>query len=74
MPTKVMPICTVERKRLGDSANFKARAAPLFPFSAFDCKSPLHEDTIAISVMANTPLATRSTSTMEISRKAEFMK
>ena len=38
-----------------------------------DCKSHLREETMAISVMANTPLASKRTKTKTISSTTELM-
>src|SRR5215207_5728286 len=51
-----MPICTVERKRVGESANFSAARAPLSPASARSLRRALREETSAVSDMAKRPL------------------
>src|SRR5258706_7992971 len=51
----VMPICTVDRKRVGSWLSSSARAAPWSPSSASFCSRPLREATSAISDIANAP-------------------
>src|SRR5690606_14165480 len=56
-PTRVMPIWTVARKRLGDSASSSARRAFASPSAALTRRRDLRAETTAISDMANTPFA-----------------
>jgi hypothetical protein len=51
-----MPICTVERKRFGESASSSAARAPLSPASARCLRRALREETSAVSDMAKKPL------------------
>src|SRR6476646_5319946 len=51
----VMPICTVDRKRVGSWLSSSARAAPWSPSSASFCSRPLREATSAISDIAKAP-------------------
>jgi len=56
-PTSVMPIWTVARKRLGDSASSSARRALASPSAALTRRRDFLAETTAISDMANTPFA-----------------
>ena len=67
MPTKVMPICTVDRKRPGSSARASARLAPLRPVSAKALSFERRAETIASSDRANTPFKTTRHTTIKIS-------
>src|SRR5215218_8703091 len=51
-----MPICTVERKRFGESASSRATRAPLSPASTRCLSCALREETSAVSDMAKRPL------------------
>ena len=64
MPMRVMPICTVERKPVGSSVSFSARAAPRLPDLAMVSSRARRAETMASSDMAKKPLSTTSTSTM----------
>src|SRR5215218_2004372 len=55
MPTRVMPIWTVERKRPGSSASLSAVLAPARPVSAIAFRRALRADTMASSDRANSP-------------------
>ena len=68
MPTSVMPICTVERKRLGASASSSATFARPLPWSARRRNRAFFEDTTAISAIAKTPFAISNRKMMAISR------
>ena len=67
MPIRVIPICTVESKLLGELANSKATFAFLLPRLADCCKRTFRAERIAISDIANTPLATIRRKTIRIS-------
>jgi hypothetical protein len=59
-----MPICTVERKRFGESASSSAERAPSSPASA-RCLSPaLRAETSAVSDMEKRPLRRIKTTTI----------
>ena len=73
MPTMVMPICTVERKRVGSSARVNAMRAGVDPSSASFFNRARREETTEISAMANTPLASRSRKMIRISTSSGFM-
>ena len=60
---RVMPTCTVDKKRVGFSASSSATWAPAVPCSAMRFKRDLREATKAISAVANKPLAKINTST-----------
>ena len=53
---KVIPLCTVERKRPGSAARSSAHCAPLLPLRAIAFRRASREDTIASSLIARTPL------------------
>ena len=55
-PIREMPICTVERKRLGESARFSAPRAPPSPDSARCLRPALRAETSAVSDMEKRPL------------------
>jgi hypothetical protein len=57
MPTSVMPIWTVDRKRPGSSASLRAARAPERPASAMVLSRGLRAETTASSESANTPLS-----------------
>jgi hypothetical protein len=63
-PTKVMPICTVERKRPGSVASASARREPMTWRSTSACNRARREDTIASSASANRPLRRISATTI----------
>ncbi len=63
MPMRVMPICTVERKPVGSSASFSARAAPRLPDLAMVSRRARRAETMASSDMAKKPLSTTRTKT-----------
>src|SRR3546814_5860764 len=62
----VMPICTVDRKRLGSAANASARLAPLRPAAASAFSRALRAETTASSDIANRPF--KQTSEIMIAR------
>src|SRR5437879_4538847 len=66
-PIKVMPIWTVERKRLGDRTSSSTVRARSSPSSARCLSRALRAETTAISVMAKGPLATNISKMMTIS-------
>lgn len=66
MPTSVMPIWTVDRKRLGSCANASAFAAAREPSSDNFCRRALREETTEISAIAKTPFASSRQNTMTI--------
>ena len=68
MPMRVMPTCTVERKPVGSSASFSARAAPRLPALAMVSSRARRAETVASSDMAKKPLSTTSTSTITMER------
>ena len=55
IPINVIPICTVERKRSGSFASFKAVPADLLPFFASAESFDLRADIRATSDMEKTP-------------------
>src|SRR5829696_7784904 len=57
MPTRVMPIWTVERNRPGSSASLRAVLAPARPVSAIVFRRALRADTMASSDRANSPFS-----------------
>src|SRR3546814_2032583 len=63
---RVMPICTVDRKRLGSAANASARLAPLRPAAASAFSRALRAETTASSDIANRPF--KQTSEIMIAR------
>ena len=67
MPTSVMPICTVDRKRVGDSASASAARARASPLSASCRRRTLRDDTTASSDIASRPLSPISARMMRIS-------
>ena len=68
MPTSVMPICTLDRNRLGSSISLSAARAPLLPRFDRSFNRALREDTTASSDMDNTPLISVSRSTKRSSK------
>ncbi len=56
MPTRVIPICTVERNLPGSAASASAVFAPLLPRSASSRRRAGRAETIAISDSEKTPL------------------
>ena len=58
MPTRVMPICTVERNLPGSAASCSAVFAPPLPRSASIRSRAVRAETIASSDIENTPLST----------------
>ena len=52
-----MPICTVDRKRLGSAASSSAALAPADPDLAIAFNRASRDETIASSLIANTPLS-----------------
>lgn len=56
IPTRVIPIWTVERKRSGAAARSKATPAPRLPWSARACSRAGRAETTDSSEAANTPL------------------
>ena len=58
IPTKVIPICTVERNLPGSPASSSAVAAATLPPSALACRRVCLAETIASSDIAKTPLST----------------
>jgi hypothetical protein len=69
-PTKVMPICTVERKRPGSVANARARREPMTWRSTSACNRARREETIASSASASRPLRRISATTIANSMKS----
>src|SRR5215208_5491281 len=69
-----MPICTVERKRFGDSASLRAARAPLSPASARSLRRALREETIAVSDMARRPLRRARTTMTAICSATPLMR
>ena len=57
MPINVMPICTVERNRVGLSESSSATPAPLEPEAARCCRRALRAEMIASSDMAKNPFS-----------------
>ena len=66
--TRVMPTCTVGRKRCGSSDNCRALAAPGTPLRSMTSSRARRTDTRASSLMANTPLSRISRKTMARSK------
>ena len=54
---RVMPICTVDKKRLGFSERRKAACAPLLPFLEALSSLNFREETKDISAMEKIPLS-----------------
>ncbi|HNR91571.1 MAG TPA: hypothetical protein PKO41_04000 [Dokdonella sp.] len=69
MPIEVMPICTVDMKRVGSCPNASAAAAPLSPRSARACRRERRAVTSAISDIENSPLRTIRAPRMAISMR-----
>ena len=67
-PTKVIPICTLDRNLPGSSASRIATLAPRLPLSAITRSRAVRDETMARSDMARTPLIRVSTKTSRISR------
>ena len=65
-----MPICAVDRKRLGSDASASARLAPLRPSWARALRRERRDETTASSESANSPLRAMRTSTTAISNTA----
>ena len=65
-----MPICTVDRKRLGSAASASARLAPLRPSWARALRRDRRDETTASSESAKSPLRAMRTSTTAISNTA----
>src|SRR6266404_2145 len=57
MAMTVMPICIVDRKRLGSRFNSRAMRAPSWPLSARFCSRALRAATIAISAIVKSALS-----------------
>src|SRR6056297_842951 len=66
-PTRVIPICTVERNRPGSRARFNAMDAPRSPRSARSFRRPARDETIASSDIARTPFKPTIRNTRTIS-------
>ena len=66
MPISVMPTCTVERKLVGSSPSFSARAAPRLPALAIASRRGRREETMASSDMAKKPFSTTRTRTIRM--------
>ena len=71
MPIKVMPICTVDRKRPGSAARSSATFAPLRPAFSMACRRGRRADTIASSDMAKMPLSATSARMMTMSTQGK---
>ena len=63
MPTRVMPICTVESMRPGSRASASARRAPRPPLRASASSRAGRAETTAISDMAKKPFSSTSART-----------
>jgi hypothetical protein len=63
----IIPLCVVEKKRVGFSARDSADWAPWSPSSTLCCKRAFRAVTIAISESAKTPFAAINRRTMRIS-------
>ncbi|MCY1542553.1 hypothetical protein D9M68_783070 [compost metagenome] len=72
-PIEVMPICTVDKKRVGSSPSLTASIAPRSPFSICRCRRALRAVTSAISDIANRPFSRISASNMAISIKVRAL-
>ncbi len=66
--TRVMPTCTVGRKRCGSSASRRALAAPARPLRSSTARRARRAETRASSLIANTPFSRISSSRSRISR------
>src|SRR5829696_1868559 len=73
IPISVMPVCTVERKRVGFRASTSAVSAPLLPSSARCCSLTLRAETIAISAREKNPLVRMSRIRISISVVGTFI-
>jgi tetratricopeptide (TPR) repeat protein len=67
MPTRLMPTCTVGRKRCGSSASASAAAAPRLPRRSIAISRPRRAETMASSLIAKMPFSTTSTRITPIS-------
>lgn len=74
MPMMVMPICTVDKKVLGDLASARAAAALELPALAADSSRALRADTKAISDIEKRPLSKMSPKRIRISIKIILLK
>ena len=68
--TRVMPTCTVGRKRCGSSASVRAVVAPTTPLRSSTIRRPRRADTRAISVIENSPFNNISSRTTRISKQS----
>ena len=66
--TRVMPTCTVGRKRCGSSASRRASAAPARPLRSSTARRARRAETRASSLIANTPFSRISSRMIRISR------
>ena len=78
MPISVIPIWTVDRKRPGSAARSSAHLAPLLPPLAMAFSRASRDETIASSLIANTPLRAisariRTTSSQGMGRRWSLM-
>ena len=54
---RVMPLCTVDRKRPGSDASSRAHCAPPLPLFAMALSRASRAETIASSLIARTPFS-----------------
>ena len=71
IPIRVMPICTVERKRPGSEARSSAVCAPRRPERAIAFSRGLREETTASSDIAKTPFRQTSRRMMTTSSQGK---
>jgi len=57
---RVIPLCTVDRKRPGSEASFKATTAPALPLLAIAFNRASRAETTASSPIASTPFTATS--------------